>query len=127
MTAASELAARARLLVVHPVLGTDLPPVTAKVPEDLRDWSWPGNARRRLALVRLVLAVKGRTCHLCGLDAATTADHLIPWSHGGANVLENLEPAHQGCNSVRQDLPLALWFARHPARTRPVLAPSREW
>jgi 5-methylcytosine-specific restriction endonuclease McrA len=117
----------ARLLAVHPVLGTPLPPPTAPVPAELWDWDWAGNARRRLALVRLVLAVKGRTCHLCGQAGATTADHLIPRSHGGRNVLENLEPAHQGCNSVRKALPLAVWFARHPVRTRPALAPSRAW
>lgn len=116
----------ARLLAVHPVLGTPLPPATAQVAPELRDWPWASQARRRLALVRLVLATKGRTCHLCGLPGATTADHIVPWSHGGPNALENLEPAHQGCNSVRQALPLAVWFARHPIR-RPALAPSREW
>lgn len=118
---------RARLLAVHPVLGTSLPPATVKVEPAMRDWDWAGNARRRLRLVRLVLAVKGRICHLCGLPGATTADHVIPWVHGGRNELENLEPAHQGCNSVRGALPLAVWFARHPARTRTPLAPSRDW
>lgn len=118
---------RARLLAVHPVLGTPLPPPTAKLAPALRDWDWAGNARRRLRLVRLVLATKGRTCHLCGQTGATTADHLIPWSHGGPNDLANLEPAHQGCNSARQDLQLAVWFARHPVRTRPALEPSRDW
>lgn len=121
------LVAAARLLAVHPVLGTPLPPPTAQVPLELRDWAWASNARRRLALVRLVLATKGRTCHLCGLPGATSADHVIPWSHGGPNALENLEPAHQGCNSVRHALPLAMWFARHPVRTPPALGPSREW
>jgi 5-methylcytosine-specific restriction endonuclease McrA len=121
------LAERARLLAVHPVLGTDLPPPTSTVPLEQRDWPWAGNARRRLGLVRLVLGVKGRICHLCGLSGATTADHVVPWSHGGRNELENLEPAHQGCNSVRQALPLAVWFARHPVATRPALPPSREW
>lgn len=120
------LAEDARRLAVHPILGTDLPPATVKVQEAFRDWSWPGNARRRMRLVRLVLAAKGRTCHLCGGPGATTADHLVPWSHGGRNELDNLEPAHGGCNSVRRDLPLAVWFARHPVR-RPALEPSRDW
>lgn len=120
------LAEDARLLAVHPVLGIDLPQVTTQVPLDLRDWNWAGNARRRMALVRLVLATFGRTCHLCGISGATTADHLVPWSHGGLNELENLRPAHHGCNSVRRDLPLALWFARHPVR-RQALPPSRKW
>lgn len=115
----------ARLLAVHPVLGTPLPSPTTQVAEELRDWNWAGNARRRMRLVALVLAARGRTCHLCGLPGATTADHVVPWSHGGRNELDNLEPAHSGCNSVRRDLPLALWFARHPVR-RPA-QPSREW
>lgn len=112
---------------LHPILRTALPPATTVVPLDARDWRWDGQARRRLALVRLVLEHKGRTCHLCGQDGATTADHLVPWSHGGPNALENLEPAHSSCNSVRQDLPLVEWFVRHPVRTRPALPPSRRW
>jgi 5-methylcytosine-specific restriction endonuclease McrA len=111
---------------VHPVLGVLLPPRTAPVPPEARDWAWEGNARHRLRLVGLVLRLKGRTCHLCGLPGATSADHVIPHAHGGRNVLDNLEPAHQACNSVRQDLPLGDWFARHPVR-RPTLPPSREW
>lgn len=97
------------------------------VPRAERDWDWAGNARRRLRLVAEVLERKGRTCHLCRLPGATTADHVIPWAHGGRNVLGNLEPAHQGCNSARRDLSLAEWFARHPIRQRPALTPSREW
>lgn len=116
------------LMTVHPVLGRPLPPATVKVAPAGRDWDWAGNARRRLALVRLVLQLKGRTCHLCGLPGATTADHVVPWSHGGPNVVDNLEPAHQSCNSSRHDRHLAEWFRTHPVRrTRPVLAPSREW
>lgn len=110
----------------HPVLGTPLPPVTSPVPPELRHWRWEGQASRRLKLVGLVLATKGRTCHLCGLTGATTADHVIPWAHGGRNVLGNLEPAHGNCNSARQATPLAVWFAEHPVRL-PTLPPSREW
>jgi 5-methylcytosine-specific restriction endonuclease McrA len=104
-----------------------LPPLTVLVPPSERDWDWAGNARRRLALVREVLATKGRTCHLCGGRGATTADHVIPWSHGGRNVLANLEPAHQGCNSSRGNRTLVAWFAARPLPTRPPLAPSRAW
>lgn len=114
-------------VVIHPVLLRPLPAVTTTVPPELRDWGWSDNARRRLRLVRLVLQVKGRLCHLCGQGGATTADHVIPWSHGGRNELDNLEPAHGGCNSARQAMPLLDWFARHPVRTRPALAPSRRW
>lgn len=115
------------VLTMHPVLGVPLPGPSAVVPPAARDWPWAGNARKRLALVRLVLAHKGRTCHLCGLPGATSADHVIPWAHGGRNVLANLEPVHCSCNSVRQDAHLTVWFARHPVRVRPALTPSREW
>lgn len=111
---------------VHPVLGTPLPMVTSRVDPAHRDWPWAGNARRRLKLVGLVLRLKGTTCHLCGLPGATTADHGIPWSHGGRNTLDNLWPAHGGCNSSRNDRPLVDWFAAHPV-LRPTLAPSRAW
>lgn len=104
-----------------------LPPLTTVVPPADRDWNWAGNARRRLALVREVLATKGRTCHLCGQPGATTADHVIPWSHGGRNVLANLEPAHHGCNSARGNRSLRAWFERRPLVARPALPPSRRW
>jgi 5-methylcytosine-specific restriction endonuclease McrA len=97
------------------------------VPVAERDWDWAGNARRRMRLVGAVLEHKGRTCHLCKLPGATTADHVEPWSHGGRNVVDNLEPAHQGCNSSRGCRPLSVWFARHPVASRPVLEPSRQW
>lgn len=89
-------------------------------------WSWENDARKRAAMIRLVLANKGRTCHLCGLPGATTADHVIPRREGGRHTLENLEPAHQGCNMVRKDMPLAEYRRRHPIRL-PTLPPSREW
>lgn len=113
-------------MTLHPVLGTVLPARTVTVGLERRDWSWEGNARRRMGLVRLVLQLKGRRCHLCGLPGATTADHLIPHSHGGPNTLDNLEPAHQGCNSARGARPLVDWFAARPVRV-PALAPSRAW
>lgn len=111
---------------IHPVLGTMLPPSTTTVPLERRDWRWESNARRRLKLVGLVLGLKGRTCHLCGLPGATSADHVVPWSHGGRNTLDNLEPAHVACNSVRQDQTLREWFEAHPVRV-PTLRPSRAW
>lgn len=90
-------------------------------------WSWNTNSRRRGQVVGLVLAAKGRTCHLCGLPGATTADHIVPRSKGGTNELENLAPAHSGCNTRRGNKTLAEWFATHPLRDRPTAAPSREW
>lgn len=90
-------------------------------------WSWENDVRKRLAMIRLVLATKGRTCHLCGLPGATTADHVVPRGQGGRHTLENLEPAHAGCNMVRRDQPLEEYRRERPLRPAPTLAPSREW
>jgi 5-methylcytosine-specific restriction endonuclease McrA len=90
-------------------------------------WSWENNPRRRMAIIREVLTVKGRTCHLCGLPGATTADHVIPRRLGGQHTLDNLEPAHAGCNMARKDQTLEEWRTRHPIRPRPGRRPSRVW
>ncbi|QBZ73195.1 HNH endonuclease [Gordonia phage EricDab] len=80
-------------------------------------------------MVALTLATFGTTCHLCGRPGATSADHLIPRSKGGLHVLSNLRPAHPSCNSMRQDMDLDEWFARHPLPESEIDAaePSREW
>lgn len=86
---------------------------------------WGG--RKVQAFTRLVLQNYGRICHLCGQPGATTADHLIPRSKGGAWWdLTNARPAHYSCNSARNDTDLAEWFAKHPPRAQ-VLTPSRDW
>ncbi|RWZ52947.1 HNH endonuclease [Labedella phragmitis] len=63
-----------------------------------------GPASRRVA--QLVLETYGRECHLrlkgC-TRVATTKDHVVPYSHGGADVLENYRPACKACNSKRQN------------------------
>lgn len=33
-----------------------------------------------------------------------TLDHKIPRCHGGQDTIENLQPAHQICNSIKSDL-----------------------
>lgn len=62
--------------------------------------------RASSTLTRRVLELYGTRCHLqmpgC-LGVATTKDHLIPYSHGGSDALENLRPACKRCNSKRQD------------------------
>ena len=60
---------------------------------------------------RLTLQTFGDRCHLCGLKGATTADHLIPRSKGGPDTIENLRPAHLGCNSSRGDRDLSALVA----------------
>ncbi|MFS0289126.1 HNH endonuclease [Corynebacterium striatum] len=87
---------------------------------------WAGRYSQRMTA--LVLAEYGDVCHLCGRPGATTADHIVPRSRGGNDSLDNLRPAHVSCNSARQAVPLAEWFARHPRpRDGPRAAPSRRW
>lgn len=85
---------------------------------------WGGTGAQHLT--RLCLATWGGTCHLCGQPGATTADHVIPRNRGGLNAIENLRPAHQGCNSARGDMDLAEWFRLHPLPTERI-EPSRSW
>lgn len=79
-----------------------------------------GNRHRRATLAGAeerpyteaeVYALHGYHCYLCGLpmnpDATgpgvPTFDHVIPLSRGGADVLDNVRPAHKGCNSRKHD------------------------
>lgn len=87
--------------------------------------AWGGREAQRLTA--LTLLTYGTVCHLCGLEGATTADHVIPRAAGGLDELGNLRPAHGPCNFARGDLPLEEWRKTHPLPGRPALAPSREW
>lgn len=61
---------------------------------------WGG--RKAQQYVRLTLEEYGTVCWLCGLPGATSADHVIPRSKGGAVYdLMNLGPAHKRCNESR--------------------------
>jgi 5-methylcytosine-specific restriction endonuclease McrA len=86
---------------------------------------WGGRYAQRLTAA--TLALKGRTCWLCRKPGANSADHRIPRSKGGSDELENLEPAHQACNSLRGDQDLEQWFAENPVPRREALPPSRQW
>lgn len=79
------------------------------------------------ALTALTLATYGTVCHLCGRPGATTADHVLPRSRGGENVLANLRPAHGRCNSSRGNMPLDEWVKRHPIDVDRRAPPSRRW
>lgn len=83
---------------------------------------WGGRGAQRLT--QLVLATYGNVCHLCGGRGATTADHVIPRSHGGDNSLENMRPAHARCNSQRGNMSIEQWRERFGARSR---HSSRDW
>ena len=42
---------------------------------------------------------KATICALCGKAGANTADHIVSLMFGGDNSIDNLQPAHQSCNS----------------------------
>lgn len=80
----------------------------------LRDMSggrrWRG--RNQAQLRRLVTDVYGWRCSICHtmIDPNATRlrdrlsiDHVLPVSRGGTDTLENLRPAHYGCNAARGD------------------------
>ena len=72
--------------------------------------SWSGRIVRRL--VDLTLANKGRTCHLCGLPGADSADHNPPRSEllrlgvPDPDHQVYLFPSHRLCNVRRQARPI---------------------
>lgn len=105
---------------------------------------WSGDKVRRF--VARILAEQGDTCHLCEQPGATTVDHIIPRSKGGAPFdPANVRPAHLGCNSARKDRDLVEFLrardrgqvaelARRgwigvgrPAIPAKELPPSRDW
>lgn len=57
-------------------------------------------------LTRLVIDTYGPVCWLrmpgC-TTLATTKDHVVPYSHGGTDDLDNLRPACRPCNSKRSN------------------------
>lgn len=64
----------------------------------------PGAKRSRSlspALRRAVVDRDGYVCGLCGGDVAAGdvhIDHIVPWSLGGRDEMENLQVAHAWCN-----------------------------
>ena len=65
---------------------------------------------------KAILQNHGWVCHLCGFEIAKSSsisegrglsfDHMVPYSHGGEGTIENLRPAHLGCNRRRGTLQL---------------------
>jgi hypothetical protein len=72
----------------------------------------PWGGRRAQQLVTATLTTKGRTCHLCGLGGANSADHeparsvLIRAGITNPDQLRYLHPAHLACNHRRNDRPI---------------------
>ena len=50
-------------------------------------------------------------CAYC-LAPATTTDHVVPFSAGGSNFIENVVPACYSCNCSKQSVPLLVWLAK---------------
>jgi hypothetical protein len=79
-------------------------PVSGRVPR------WGG--RRAQLLVQATLTSKGRTCHLCQLPGANSADHDPPRSEliragiADPDALRFLFPAHLLCNVLRKARPI---------------------
>lgn len=62
------------------------------------------SGRASSELTALVIATYGNACHLrlpgC-TRVATTKDHIVPYSLGGDDSIENFRPACRSCNSKR--------------------------
>jgi hypothetical protein len=80
------------------------------------------SGRASTELTALVLATYGNVCHLrlagC-TKIATTKDHVVPYSHGGDDSIENFRPACRPCNSKRGNRV----FAGHGAQIKVVIGP----
>lgn len=50
---------------------------------------------------RKIILADNPVCVLCGIEPATTVDHIQPVSLGIDNSLSNMRPACQRCNSSR--------------------------
>ncbi|NLV77774.1 MAG: HNH endonuclease [Rhodococcus sp.] len=66
------------------------------------------------------------TCHYCGGMFPVEVDHVVPWSRGGSDDLENLVPACYPCNRDKADLTVEEWGAARTARGAAWPPPSRQ-
>lgn len=85
-----------------------------------KTWGCPKRLRA------IVYALYGDRCWLCGQPGATSVDHVVPISKGGAMfAVDNMRPAHLRCNQARGNRTRhyvdRLVFAVVPDRT------SRRW
>lgn len=86
----------------------------------VRTWGGP----RAQRLVAAVLSMKGRTCHLCGMDGADSADHnpprsvLIRLGVTDPDAMRFLFPAHVRCNILRKARPITVQLQAELARAR---------
>lgn len=71
---------------------------------------WRGRNQKQLR--QMVTDVYGWRCSICHtminpnatrLRDRLSIDHVLPVSRGGTDTIENLRPAHYGCNAARGD------------------------
>ena len=65
-----------------------------------------GRGGRPWRRLRAQVLATSNVCHLCGKPGADSADHIIPVSLGGRNVLSNCRAAHLRCNIQRGNAPI---------------------
>lgn len=67
-------------------------------------------------------------CHYCRgfTPDVLEVDHLIPWSRGGSDDVENLVPACWRCNQEKSDRTPAEWQQWRESRGKPWPVPSLE-
>lgn len=72
-----------------------------------------GKWRRRKSLPKRwnrnkILNKYGGCCGICTKPfkkmGEVTIDHVVPVSKGGADVVENMQPAHYRCNRMKRDM-----------------------
>lgn len=60
-----------------------------------------------------VIARDGAVCRYCGATEGTMqADHVVPWTRGGATDLSNLAVACADCNRSKRNTLLENWKGR---------------
>ena len=78
-----------------------------------------------------VIRRDGGICHLCGQPGADSADHLIPYSQGGTDAMDNLAAVHHDtppkCNRLRGDRPIDIARAEIELLTGSGTADGWDW
>lgn len=88
-------------------------------------------ARRRRARIKLngvflitnkeLDQLLAKRCFYCGLEQATTIDHVISIDYGGADSIGNIVQACKSCNSSKRELTIMEWRIWRAKRGKPPL------
>lgn len=62
---------------------------------------WANRAHIPVAIRKAVYLRDGNRCRFCGSEEDLSLDHIIPWSRGGPDMVENLRVLCRSCNSSR--------------------------